>query len=852
MLVRNGARRRAGGLFGLALVIALGLGTALGALAIAWRTDHAYPSYLHEADVGEMVVNPGLFTDRLDQIMSSIPGVVDVVSDSFYVASADEGAPRPRAEVESSDLQVRASRDGRFQRRDRPVVHRGRLISGRGEAFLSLDAAESLGLDVGDDLPLAFWSASPNEDELDPSEVVEPIGRNGAKVVGVGVFSDEVLPDELYSHRRVVVSHDVVAPFDCTPPHPPPDDSLTLEELTAVFFPARCARDPMFYSLRVSGGARGVPAVHDALAKRFEQVNEQLPRVMRELNLGFSVAPTLTSEESVRVRRSLGPSVTALQLFGLVAGFATLAVTGLGGVRTLRRAEADSRVWFDLGMTRRTRALAAGLPLGAAGGVGVVGALLVGWLLSAVGPLASARALDPEPSPALPGMLAAGVTTGALAVLIAVFAAAAWLATHAHPGPAPARPSRWGERAARTGNVPLAMGVRAALPGAVGGAGPRAVLTGAVAALAAVTASAVFSSNMSGLVADPARFGWPFDVGVVINLGYAGADEQIVAESLGRAEIEDWTTAALPGEVTVKGESLPGLAGRPGFDDLPLPVIAGRYPTDDEEIALGVRSAERLSLAVGDRVTVGSIFGERDATVSGLVVLPSLGPYQAERVGLGAGVLMSSRFFGQLVGTAEEERGLPPGAMAGSLGAFVGIHLRDGVDADAFVRELREVVAEWDVDGFPPQVYSRAVRPPEVADVAAIRSAPALLAALLGATMAVALALAVTLATRARRRELSILLALGCTARQLRLSIAWHAVTVVCVGLLGGVVLGLALGSASWRQFAKGLGIVPSVEIAVVWLGVIGLAAVVVALVAGAIPAATIPRRVSAGELQQR
>ena len=82
-----------------------------------------------------------------------------------------------------------------FQRGDRPVVHRGRLIGGGGEAFL---------------------------------------------------------PEELYSQRRVVLSPDVVAPFDCTPPHPPPDDALTLEQRTAVFFPADCSSDPVFYSLRVS------------------------------------------------------------------------------------------------------------------------------------------------------------------------------------------------------------------------------------------------------------------------------------------------------------------------------------------------------------------------------------------------------------------------------------------------------------------------------------------------------------------------------------------------------------------------------------------------------------------------
>ena len=832
-------------------MVTLGMGTALASFSIAWRTEHAYPNHLRRAEVSELVVNPSLHTDRIDEIVASTPGVLDTVSDALFLATPDVGKPRARMDVENSLLQFRASRDGRYQDRDRPVVHRGRMIRGAGEAFLSLGAAQALGLGVGDNMPVAFWTTTPNEDELDPAEIVEPIGSTDVRVVGVGVFADEVLPDELYARQRVLLSPDVVAPFDCTPPHPPPDDTLSLDELVSDFFPEGCARDPVFFSLKVSGGDRGVPAVVTALDQRLHDENARLPKVMRDLDLGFSILPTVTAEEQARVQRSLAPSVTALRLFGAVATLSTLAVAGLGGLRSLRRIEAEMRVWFDLGMTRRQRAAAAGLPLGVSGGVGIVGTLLVGWVVSGLGPVGSASALEPHSSRGLPLLVAAVVIALALVVLAAEFWGASWLATGDRVAPTRATTSRLGEAAARVGNVPLAIGVRAALPSGTGtGGGARSLLVGAATAISAVVGCVVFSSNMSGLVANPERFGWPFDVGVVINLGYAGAEEGIVSASLDRYEVEAWGFAALPGEVTVKGESLPAVAARPGFDELSVPVVAGSYPNDDGEVALGIRSAERLGLAVDDRVVVTTAFGERAATVAGLVVLPSVGPFQADRVGLGTGALLSSSFFDAVVAAAEQERGLPPGALSGALGAFVAIDLRDDVDAGTFVRELQSEVEKWDADGFPPIVYPNAVRPPEIADVAAVRTAPVILAALLAATMAMAMAMAITVATRARRRELAILRALGCTARQLRSTVAWHSLTVVALGLPAGVLFGMSLGSITWRRFAEGLAVVPSVQLPVGWIVLVAAAAVTIALVAGVIPARTAARSASADELR--
>jgi hypothetical protein len=63
-MARAGFRRHRRALLGLSVVMALGFGVALASLEAATRTRLAYPSYLRQAEVGHMVVNPSVITDR--------------------------------------------------------------------------------------------------------------------------------------------------------------------------------------------------------------------------------------------------------------------------------------------------------------------------------------------------------------------------------------------------------------------------------------------------------------------------------------------------------------------------------------------------------------------------------------------------------------------------------------------------------------------------------------------------------------------------------------------------------------------------------------------------------------------
>jgi putative ABC transport system permease protein len=98
-----------------------------------------------------------------------------------------------------------------------------------------------------------------------------------------------------------------------------------------------------------------------------------------------------------------------------------------------------------------------------------------------------------------------------------------------------------------------------------------------------------------------------------------------------------------------------------------------------------------------------------------------------------------------------------------------------------------------------------------------------------------------------RRRQVALLKVLGFVRRQVLMATCWQALTVVAVGLVIGVPLGIAVGQFVWRTFASHLGAVP---VAVVPVGLISIVCVVIVAggVALALGPAALAVRVSPGE----
>lgn len=845
-------------LAGLSVVLAVGLGVALASLEAARRTEDAYPSYLRRARVADVVVNPSLATDRAEEIIASTPGVESFASDTILTGTLDRGEPRTATELDSNVTQVRVSRDGRYLDQDRPVIQEGRMLRDGPEAVVNVEVAEALSIEVGDTLPLAFWSGftrtpvehapavegSPDPTQGPPSGsgLLEPLGRTEARVVGIAVFADEVLVDGLYPRHRVVVTPEVGAAFDCTFRHPPPNDTATLEQVTALMVPPGCATAYRYFSLHVSGGNQGVGTAVSFLAERFGSENAGLPAALQSNGIGYQIVTTVTSDERERVERSLAPAVTALRLFSAGAAASTIVVVLLGFLRIGRRHQGEAGVWRDLGATRGVRVAGVVLPLATSMTVGLAGSLLVGWLASPIGPVASARSIEPAGRAGLSASVVLLVLAGSLAVLaLGVTGASAVATSRARPGPHVGSRESKDRGVAR--NPARALGVRSA---ADSGAA-RALLAASATAVTGVLAVVVFSTSLDALVSRPERFGWPYDIAATIDFGYGGTtDPDAIAATLARPEVQQWGLASVASSLTINDETLPYVAARDGFDGIGLPVVEGRLPLGSDEIALGALTAERLRLDVGSEVLVKTPYGERRATVRGLVVLPPIGPFLGDRTSLGTGVLLPRPFFDEVLRLAA-----PDGESPEDLGGFLAIKLRPGTDVESFLTAVGDELPAWDVTGTPPRVYSDPVRPPTVANLASMRAVPVALASLLAVAMGIALMLAMAIGTGGRKRELALLRALGCVSRQLRATVTWQSLTVVAVGLAIGVPVGLATGRTAYRAFARGIGVSDEAAVSVLWLSVVVAATVGLGYLAAAGPGRR-AARVAAGEMLRR
>jgi hypothetical protein len=833
ILARASLRRSAWGLLGIVAVLALGLGAAVTAVEAADRTLSAYPHYVERNDVADLVVNPVLANPRTQEIMESTPGVRRAVSDSLLT-----GAPVGSEDDEGAFLQFRVSQDGRYVDQDRPIVRDGRMIRSGNEVFLSVPAAAELEAEVGEIVEIGFFGVNPD----DPTGVeLGPMVRQvDLTVVGIGTFADGVLPDELFPRQYALVTPEAAGSADCLQAQFGPDDPRDPEELLLASVPPDCAMTYRYWSLDLEGGQAAAPEVAAELGRRFQEENGNLPPSLSAAGVGYFLIPTFTAADQRSIREALGPAVTSLWVFGVVAGLTAVGAALVLLVRQLRRRDAELAVWRGLGLGRAARAVAIGIAPGAAAALGIAGAVVVALVASPVGPVASARTVVPHPGRSL-GAVALLATLVGLALVMAGVAVAAWRrALHADGrGERVTTMARWSAPA--TASPFVALGLAAATRGR----DAAMAAAGVGVAVAAVTATLLYGTAIGDLVDQPDRYGWTFDEAVFANYGYGPIQLDAVEEDLDRPDVTGWGTAYVSGDLTIDGETVPALAGREGFDRLlaDLPVVEGRLPSGGAEVAVGASTAEDLSLAVGDEVAVASPFGERNATVTGLVVLPDIGPFQSDRTSLATGALVPEDLLLDVFAGTQEDAGVPAADYLDSQSAIVLMDAAEGADLDALAADIDEALPRWDPTGFGV-AYTEPVRPPTIIDLAAVRGLPSALAGLFALAMAGAVVAGLASCFRARRVELAVVRALGAVRRQRRASLRIQALATAVLGMVVGLPVGVVLARSAFRRLVDDIGVVDDVTMAVGLVAVIGLAAVAASLVAAEVLARlTVPSR---------
>jgi hypothetical protein len=425
------------------------------------------------------------------------------------------------------------------------------------------------------------------------------------------------------------------------------------------------------------------------------------------------------------------------------------------------------------------------------------------------------------------------------AALLAVLAVLAWRSVRpASDAPAAGASSVAAAAAAAGLPVTAVVGTREALERR---AGRRpvpvlATLIGSVVAVMAVAMAVVFGASLTGLLTNPARYGWNWTLLMDSQGGYESwPPTQMDRLVGGQPGVTGWSTFAFT-QIPIDGQSLPVLGLTRHLGSVEPPTTSGHPIAGPRQIELGVATMRQLGKRIGNTVTVGSGRDRRTLTIVGTVTLPSIGLTLTDHVSLGRGAMLADS-------TLLATQGLTPNvplqkavSSPVSIPAFpsaVAIDLAPGASGKALVARISHA-NPGGTPGGTYQLPQNRIRGAAIVDAARMGSQPLALALAVAAGAVLSLALALLASVRRRRRELALLKTLGLTRRQVMVAVAWQASVILVIAALIGVPLGVTAGHWAWGAFATSLGAVPVTVLPVPAL----LAGIVVLLVTGNLLAA--------------
>lgn len=617
---------------------------------------------------------------------------------------------------------------------------------------------------------------------------------------------------------------------------PPGGPSPLLEVVGIYREPLDAARSGTGTSVRASaafatayGIDAGISGFQIALEPGFDgaDLRAAVDAVNQDLGLaGTPEAPTVRRwlDLATRAEQQSQSVVRAgLGAFAFVAAVAGLVAFGQALRRWCSPIEADQAPLSAMGATgadRRIVVTIAALPYLI---VAVPVAAAVAYATSAIFPIGVIRDLEPEPGLLLDAPL---LVLGS-AVVAATGVALTWSVATAVVRRRESRRRAGAVRGLGAAEVaglpvPATVGMRFAVrPGSAHRALPvNTAIAAAVLAVAGVTAAMLFTGSLDRLVETPERYGNAWDLSLELLSspdGDAALDELVADPDI--AAIDAPTTLYAP--ISVGGVETQATVLRTVKGTMQLQLQRGRSPSGPQEIVVGPKLLAETGAELGGEIEVVGLGREPvDFTIVGtaLSVLNGTDTYQSEA------------FFGPDV-----DPSVVPESLEGLAFEMVQVRFEDGVDTAAATRRID--------DAYPFALMNESVPSPpaEVVNVAQLDRLPRLLAAFFAALGFAALVHALAVTVRSRRRDLGILRSLGFTRRQSASTIVAMTSTIVLIGIVVGVPLGVLVGASTWRLVAQNVYVATDSVLPLVW---IGLAAVVA--LAGANIVALVPARAAA------
>lgn len=790
-------RRGIGGTVALVLLLGFAGGATLTAVAGSVRTRDALPQFLeyNRAPEAGVYVDPSLPSDEQQRLIRQVTSLSEW--DAVAVLAAAVVSVRPPGE-DYSVMVANALRDGDLPLGfSRPIVVAGHEPDPTSptEAVVNEAFADAFGIGVGDTFDLRSITADHLEAAGGGQLRSDPDGTHFTMTV-TGI---ERQPRDLQSGSQDQQG----SVFG--------SDTWSLL-LTPAFWDSLDGNVASY-----GGGALGT--LRDGVTT--EDLGNRVADISPDR---FFVEPTDDQGTLVdSIGRAVDFEANALLLFAVVLAVAGIALVGQAIGRQVTLRLDDGEALRAAGFARRQRALVV-LPRSVVLAVaGAALALVVAVAASPLAPVGLARRAELHPGVAIDGpVLALGAAL--IVVLVLTWSGfAAWRASRAlGTGPETVRsdrPSKVGARLAAAGaGVATVAGVRLALERGRGRTAVpvvSALLAGACGVFM-VAAVLTFSLSLDRLIETPALQGWTWDVVVGNYSQQASVDEgaalldanPLVAAYLGENN-QAMNLDGTPSFVASLG---------PGDASIGPPVISGRRPDADDEIALGRTTLSDLDKEIGDTVELSADAGGEpvEATIVGTVILPAS---INDSLTLGDGGVM----------TLDGLRGVYGPQGDASVAQQFLVEFADGVSRSEGIASLR---ADFGDSIVTPR------SPADVVNLRRVQGLPALLAGTVGLLALGTLANTLVTCIRRRRRDLATFATLGFRPRQIAATVAWQATTIAAIALVVGLPLGVAAGRTVWSLIMASIG--TSVPAITPWGA---LAAVALVVVVGANAIAALPAR---------
>jgi ABC-type lipoprotein release transport system permease subunit len=524
------------------------------------------------------------------------------------------------------------------------------------------------------------------------------------------------------------------------------------------------------------------------------------------------VGPSIFADDG-STRDGLDTIARALRIVAIVGVVAGGMVVALAVARLARLTFQDHATLRALGWTRGQFASAAVLVFAPAVVAGVVAGLVLGAVFAPRALVGLAGRVDPHPDRILVNGGALMLVGFASAVLGLVAAAVAGHRSRR----VEIRRTRPVPRLLRLNRpLPPVLGVRRALAGEseLGGRTSRGATVVLALAVAGAVAALIVSASIERLQTDRALSGQGGD-GRQLD---SGESIDRFDEGLSVLERDDRVEWILTYHI--------GFGARAGNERVPLlafdavrgevdevGIVDGRVPRGAREIALGPATLDQLGKRVGDRVRLHIDDTAASYRIVGETLFPE-GDFSYDEGGALTVAAAERLFHGE---TAAEASSIHQ----------IDFDWSEGVNAARADRELEEA-------GFTlfTSADAEVLMPARVKNLGEVERVPRYLAVFLGVLALVTFAHALATSARRRARETATLRALGMSRRGGATILATQAATIVLIGVIVGIPLGLLVGDRIWTVLATGAHVIvetiaPEGAVAGFILVIVALSAVV-------------------------